>query len=64
MTVKLTEHELEMLEHYTHLTEEHQQYVRETLETILDGIQEEKKPLVRQVLLSMGYWHREQKYPI
>ena len=53
--VKLTQHELMMLDCYWSLPEDGQLDMRETMEVILANIQDEMKPLVRQVLFSMSY---------
>ncbi len=52
--VKLTQHELVMLDYYWTLPEDQQTDMRETMEVILANIQDEMKPMVRQVLMSMS----------
>lgn len=53
-TVEFTQHELVMLDYYWTLPEAQQLDMRETMEVILANIQEEMKPLFRQVLISMS----------
>ncbi len=64
MTVKFTEHEIEMLNFYRTLPEAHQLYIWETMKVILANIQDKMKSLVRQVLLSMAYSGQKQQHII